>query len=157
MPALQAQSASNNSSSKTFIPSSHESQRSPLTANEHDWILNISKAIPKNIVIIYRVKKQATACLAKWWIQPSSLNCVIIASIYKYQTSEIVYEIKVFWIHSDLSRIQIYPWISSLTLSPFSQSFWILIPRNLNTNWIAFHSIELAIFCRGTIKELSPQ
>lgn len=41
----------------TFMPSSHEIQRSP------------------------RVRKQATACLAKWWIQPSSRSCVIIASI----------------------------------------------------------------------------
>lgn len=42
----------------TFIPSSHEIQRSPL------------------------VKKQATACLARWWIQPSSRSWVIIASIH---------------------------------------------------------------------------
>lgn len=42
----------------TFIPSSHEIQRSPL------------------------VKKQATACLARWCIQPSSLNWVMIASIH---------------------------------------------------------------------------
>ncbi|KAJ8951839.1 hypothetical protein NQ318_019814 [Aromia moschata] len=41
----------------TFIPSSQESQRSP------------------------RVKKHATACLARWWIQPSCLSCVIMASI----------------------------------------------------------------------------
>lgn len=49
--------ASNNKRHFTFIPSSQEIQRSPL------------------------VKKQATACLAKWCIQPSSLSWVIIASI----------------------------------------------------------------------------
>lgn len=49
--------ANNNKRHFTFIPSSQEIQRSPL------------------------VKKQATACLAKWCIQPSSLNWVIIASI----------------------------------------------------------------------------
>lgn len=42
----------------TFIPSSHEIQRSP------------------------RVKKQATECLAKLWIHPVCLNCIIIASIH---------------------------------------------------------------------------
>ena len=42
----------------TFIPSSQEIQRSPL------------------------VRKQATACLAKWCIQPSSLSWVMIASIH---------------------------------------------------------------------------
>lgn len=42
----------------TFIPSSHEIQRSPL------------------------VKKQATACLARWCIQPSSRSWVMIASIH---------------------------------------------------------------------------
>lgn len=42
----------------TFIPSSQEIQRSP------------------------RVRKQATACRAKWWIQPSSLSWVMMASIH---------------------------------------------------------------------------
>ena len=41
----------------TFIPSSQLCHRSPL------------------------VRKQATACLARWWIQPSSLSWVMMASI----------------------------------------------------------------------------
>ncbi len=53
---LTHQSASRRSSSNTFIPSSQETHRSPL------------------------VRKQATACLARWWIQPSSLSWVITAS-----------------------------------------------------------------------------
>ena len=42
----------------TFIPSSQLIQRSPL------------------------VRKQPTACLAKWWIQPSCCSCIIMASIH---------------------------------------------------------------------------
>ena len=42
----------------TFIPSSQEIQRSP------------------------RVRKHATACRAIWWIHPSCLSCVIMASIH---------------------------------------------------------------------------
>lgn len=67
-----------------FIPSSHEIQRSPL------------------------VRKHATACLARWWIQPSSLNCIITASIQGYPVWPWIYKL-----HTDFNQHHI-------TLTPFN-------------------------------------
>ena len=54
---LQPSDLPNKYSSNTFMPCSQLIHKSPL------------------------VRKQATECLARWWIQPSCLSCVIIASM----------------------------------------------------------------------------
>lgn len=47
------------------------SGNSTLTLTPHSQLIQRSP----------RVRKQATACLARWWIQPSCRSCVMIASI----------------------------------------------------------------------------
>lgn len=62
IPPIPSQFSEKNTSisSCTFMPSSQEIHRSP------------------------RVRKQATAWRARWWIQPSSRSWTMIASIHGY-------------------------------------------------------------------------
>lgn len=116
----------------TFIPSSQEIQRSPL------------------------VKKQATACLAKWCIQPSSLSCVMIASIQGNPVwpcpTNVFYDffMKTQEITDDLS-------INEFThVCPLGKCFDILVPRDLHANWITLHPIEIWVLRSSAVKKFTP-
>lgn len=76
IPAFIDQSAFSNNSSKTFIPSTHDIHRFP------------------------RVKKQATECHAKSWIQPSSRSWIITASIHGKPVCPWIKCIVIFLVHS---------------------------------------------------------
>lgn len=51
----------------------------------------------------------------------------------------------------------INPWETSLSLSPFGQCLWVLIPGNAHTDGVALHLVKSRVGGSSSIKKFSPQ
>lgn len=51
----------------------------------------------------------------------------------------------------------INPWETSLSLSPFGQCLWVLIPGNAHTDGVALHLIKTWVGGSSSVKKFSPQ
>lgn len=56
-----------------------------------------------------------------------------------------------------LGHYGINPWKTCLGFSPFSQSFWVLVPRDAHTDWVAFHLIKSWVGGGSSVEKFPPQ
>lgn len=139
----------------TFCPSSQLIHRSPL------------------------VRKQATACLARWWIHPSCLSWVMMASmkgkpvLALKDIQNIHNEVKSLCglrshqegnkklCDSIISQSFIYFYsvalVKSQYLSPCSQILRVRVPVHLGTHWVSHHLVKVGDTQTSCVEELSPQ
>lgn len=134
---------------RTFWPSSQLIHRSPL------------------------VRKQATACLARWWIHPSCLSWVMMASMKGkpvlalkdiqniHNEGKSMFGLqshqegnnKALWQHH-LTKLAL---IKTQYLSPCSQILRVCVPIHLGTHWVSHHLVKVGDTQTSCVEELSPQ
>lgn len=56
-----------------------------------------------------------------------------------------------------LGHYGINPWKTCLGFSPFSQSLWVLVPRDAHTDWVAFHLIKSWVGGGSSVEKFPPQ
>lgn len=106
------------------------------------------------------VRKQATACLARWWIQPSCLSWVMMASM----KGNPVLALKETFIHSlshphftRLGSLHSTAAVKTRYLSPRSQVLCVFVPVHLSAHRVALHLVKVGDTKAGRVEELSPE
>lgn len=114
------------------------------------------------------VRKQATACLARWWIQPSCLSWVMMASmkgnpvLALKETHNIQNDgdsLQTLWLNN-FTKFQFFHSTTAVKtwyLSPRSQVLCVFVPIHLSTHRVALHLVKVGDTKTGCVEELPPE